>query len=55
MTFPISRDSVIVMSAYNEPACRSAASDAGAMAFISKRAIGSELIDVLAHVTNAWE
>ena len=39
--------SVIVMSAFNEPSCRSAASRAGAMAFVSKRAIGSELVRVL--------
>jgi len=39
--------SVIVMSAFNEPTCRSAASRAGAMAFVSKRAIGSELMHVL--------
>jgi DNA-binding NarL/FixJ family response regulator len=39
--------SVIVMSAFAEPSCQSAASRAGAMAFVSKRAIGSELIDVL--------
>ena len=39
--------SVIVMSAFNEPACRSAASRAGAIAFVSKRAIGSELMPVL--------
>ena len=41
------RASVILMSAFNEPACRSAASRAGAMAFVSRRAIGSELIQVL--------
>ena len=41
------RSSVIVMSAFNEPSCRSAASRAGAMAFVSKRAIGSELMQVL--------
>ena len=39
--------SVIVMSTFSEPACRSAASRAGAMAFVSKRAIGSELMPVL--------
>ena len=39
--------SVIVMSAFDEPSCRSAASRAGAMAFVSKRAIGSELVRVL--------
>lgn len=39
--------SVIVMSAINEPACRSAASRAGAMAFVSRRAIGSELMQAL--------
>jgi DNA-binding NarL/FixJ family response regulator len=40
--------SVVMMSAFNEPACRSAASRAGAMAFVSKRAINSELMQVLA-------
>ena len=40
--------SVIVMSAFTEPACQSAASRAGAMAFVSKRAIGSDLMQVLA-------
>jgi len=40
--------SVIVMSAFSEPACRSAASRAGAMAFVNKRAIGSDLMQVLA-------
>jgi DNA-binding NarL/FixJ family response regulator len=39
--------SVIVMSAISEPTCRSAVSRAGAMAFVSKRAIGSELMQVL--------
>ena len=42
--------SVILMSAFNEPACRSAASRAGAMAFVNKRAINSELMEVLANV-----
>ena len=41
------RASVIVMSAFEDPACRSAASKAGAMAFVSKRAIGSDLMQVL--------
>jgi two-component system invasion response regulator UvrY len=41
------KTSVIVMSAFDEPSCRSAASRAGAMAFVSKRAIGSELMHVL--------
>jgi DNA-binding NarL/FixJ family response regulator len=40
--------SVIVVSAFEDAACRSAASKAGAMAFVSKRAIGSELMQVLA-------
>ena len=40
--------SVILMSAFNEPACKSAASRAGAMAFVNKRAINSELMQVLA-------
>lgn len=39
--------SVVVMSTFSEPTCRSAASRAGAMAFVSKRAIESELIPVL--------
>ncbi|HUP94061.1 MAG TPA: response regulator [Burkholderiales bacterium] len=42
------KSSVVVMSAFSEPACRSAASRAGAMAFVSKRAINSELMQVLA-------
>lgn len=42
------KSSVVVMSAFSEPACRSAASRAGAMAFVSKRAIHSELMQVLA-------
>jgi DNA-binding NarL/FixJ family response regulator len=42
--------SVVVMSAFTDPACRSAASRAGAMAFVSKRAIGSELTQVLAEL-----
>jgi DNA-binding NarL/FixJ family response regulator len=43
--------SVIVMSAFNEPTCRSAASKAGAMAFVSRRAIGSELMQALEALT----
>ena len=39
--------SVIVMSSFTEPECRSAACRAGAMAFVNKRAIGSELMQVL--------
>ena len=39
--------SVILLSSFNEPACRSAATRAGAMAFVSKRAVGSELMQVL--------
>ena len=42
------RASVIVVSAFSDPACRSAANQAGAIAFVSKRAIGSELVPVLA-------
>jgi DNA-binding NarL/FixJ family response regulator len=45
--------SVVVMSAFTDPACRSAASRAGAMAFVSKRAIGSELTRVLAELVKA--
>jgi len=41
------KSSVIVMSAFTEPSCRRAASRAGAMAFVSKRAIGSDLMQVL--------
>jgi DNA-binding NarL/FixJ family response regulator len=44
------RASVIVMSAFSDSACRSAASQAGAMAFVSKRALGSELVQVLAEL-----
>ena len=43
--------SVVVMSAISEPTCRSAASRAGAMAFVNKRAIGSELMQVLDELT----
>lgn len=43
--------SVVMMSAFSEPACRSAASRAGAMAFVSKRAIGSDLMQVLDELT----
>ena len=43
--------SVIVMSSFSEPACRTAASKAGAMAFVSRRAIGSELMQVLEALT----
>lgn len=43
--------SVIVMSSFTEPECRSAASRAGAMAFVSRRAIGSELMQVLEALT----
>jgi DNA-binding NarL/FixJ family response regulator len=43
--------SVIVMSAISEPTCLSAASRAGAMAFVNKRAIGSELMHVLEEFT----
>jgi DNA-binding NarL/FixJ family response regulator len=42
--------SVIMVSGVSEPSCRSAASRAGAMAFVSKRAINSELMQVLADV-----
>jgi DNA-binding NarL/FixJ family response regulator len=42
------KSSVIVVSAFSEPSCRSAASRAGAMAFVNKRAINSELMQVLA-------
>ena len=43
--------SVIVMSSFSQPECRTAASKAGAMAFVSKRAIGSELMQVLEALT----
>ena len=39
--------SVVVMSTFSEPTCRSAASRAGAVAFVSKRAIETELMPVL--------
>ena len=44
------KSSVIMVSGVSEPSCRSAASRAGAMAFVSKRAINSELMQVLADV-----
>ena len=44
------QSSVIMVSGVSEPSCRSAASRAGAMAFVSKRAINSELMQVLANV-----
>jgi DNA-binding NarL/FixJ family response regulator len=46
------KSSVIVMSAFSEPSCRSAACRAGAMAFVSKRAINSELMQVLANMAS---
>ena len=49
------RSSVVVMSAFSEPACRSAASKAGAIAFVSKRAISTELMQVLAELTGEFE
>ena len=45
--------SVIVLSAFEDTACRSVASKAGAMAFVSKRAIGSELMQVLEDLVGA--
>jgi DNA-binding NarL/FixJ family response regulator len=45
------KSSVVVMSAFSDPACRSAASNAGAMAFVSTRAINSELMQVLEELT----
>jgi two-component system, NarL family, invasion response regulator UvrY len=44
------KSSVIMVSGVSEPSCRTAASRAGAMAFVSKRAINSELMQVLADV-----
>lgn len=44
------QSSVIMVSGVSEPSCRSAASRAGAMAFVSRRAINSELMQVLADV-----
>ena len=44
------KSSVIMVSGVSEPSCRNAASRAGAMAFVSKRAINSELMQVLADV-----
>ena len=43
--------SVVLLSAVTEPACVSAASRAGAMAFVSKRAIGTQLMQVLESLT----
>ena len=43
--------SVVLLSAVTEPACVSAASRAGAMAFVSKRAIGTQLMQVLEALT----
>ena len=40
--------SVVVMSSFSEPTCRSAVTKAGAMAFVSKRAINTELMQVIA-------
>jgi DNA-binding NarL/FixJ family response regulator len=40
--------SVIMMSAFSGPSCRSAASRAGAMAVVSDREINGELMQVLA-------
>lgn len=42
------KSSVIMVSGVSDPSCRSAASRAGAMAFVSKRAINSELTRVIA-------
>ena len=42
--------SVIMVAGVSEPTCRSAARRAGAMAVVSKRAINSELTQVLADV-----
>ncbi len=39
--------SVVFMSAFEEPSCHTAARRAGAMAFVSKRALGSDLMHVL--------
>jgi two-component system invasion response regulator UvrY len=47
--------SVVIMSAFNEPTCRSAARRAGAMAFVNKRAINSELMQVLADLVGQHE
>lgn len=47
--------SVIVMSAFDEPTCRDAASRAGAMAFVNKRAIGTDLMDVLAELMGEYQ
>jgi len=45
--------SVVLLSTVTEPACVSAASRAGAMAFVSKRAIGTQLMQVLESLTGA--
>lgn len=42
---------VVLLSAVTEPACRSAASRAGAVAFVSKRSIGAELTQILSAFT----
>jgi DNA-binding NarL/FixJ family response regulator len=42
------KSSVIMVSGVSDPSCRSAASRAGAMAIVSKRAINSELMQVIA-------
>lgn len=45
--------SVVMVSGYDDSSHRSAASKAGARAFVSKRAIGRELIPTIAGVVNS--
>ena len=47
--------SVIVMSNYAEPGGSAPTAQAGAMAFVSKRAIGSELMQVLEEIVKERE
>jgi DNA-binding NarL/FixJ family response regulator len=42
------KSSVIMMSGFSEPSCRTAASRAGAMAVVSNREVNGELMQVLA-------
>jgi DNA-binding NarL/FixJ family response regulator len=43
---------VVMVSVFDDPSHRSAASKAGARAFVSKRAIGRELIPAIESVVN---
>jgi DNA-binding NarL/FixJ family response regulator len=46
--------SVVMVSGYDDSSHRSAATKAGAHAFVSKRAISRELIPVISNLVNAW-